>query len=66
MSADTYKPNTKMTPAKIAIPAAPALMPNHPKPMPSVERQPVGAVNSPNEAGGYVGPAAFKHSQPKG
>jgi hypothetical protein len=60
MSADSYKPNTTMTPASIAVPAVPSL--NLGQPLPtgvSVERREAGAVNSANPAGGYCDLAKF-------
>jgi hypothetical protein len=57
MAADTFRPETKMTPREIAIPAAPSLQLN--QPLPSgvrVERREAGAVNSAHPAGGYIGP----------
>lgn len=45
----------------IARPAPPAVMPNHPiHTGVRVERQPSGAVNSPNPAGGEVRPSDYK------
>jgi hypothetical protein len=56
MSADSYKPQTGLSPAQIAVPPKPA-MTN--QPLPSgvpVERREAGAINSPNTgAGGYIG-----------
>jgi len=58
---DVYQPTENLTPAEIAT-FATALR-NHPVPAPVagiVRRQEPGRVNSPNEAGGYIGPDAFE------
>jgi hypothetical protein len=55
MSADSYKPQTGLSPAQIAVPPKPA-MTNQPLPSGvAVERREAGAVNSANPAGGYIG-----------
>lgn len=48
------------TPSEIAMPGSPLAKPNAdiPKGV-KVERQPSGAINSANQAGGYVDPARF-------
>jgi hypothetical protein len=55
MTANTYEPQTNLTPSGIARPKGGA-MPNHPLPPGvRVERRESGAVNSANEgAGGYL------------
>ena len=57
MSADSYKPNTGMSPADIAIPPKPAATNQpHVADVKMYNRDP-GAVNSANQgAGGYVDP----------
>jgi hypothetical protein len=45
---------------EVGRPASPAVKPNHPIPAGArVERQPSGAVNSPNPSGGEVRPSDY-------
>jgi hypothetical protein len=61
MSADTFRPNTNVSPRDIAI--KPALQ-NHPVPADvAVERRPSGAISSANPSGGYVSPGALSRKQ---
>jgi hypothetical protein len=62
MSASDYKPNTGMSPAQIAKPSVPGLMPGQPLPTVPVERFPSGQIGSANTCGGYVDPAKFNKS----